>query len=62
MTLMTERKQKIGISLRIVEAPNYEEERDALRHDWTSLLEELGFVSVNIRLFLKKSEFHFPFN
>ena len=26
MTLMTEPKQKIGISLRIVEAPNYEED------------------------------------
>ena len=53
MTLMTERKQKIGISLRIVEAPNYEEERDALSHDWTSLLEELGFVSVHIPNTLK---------
>ena len=53
MTLMTEPKQRIGISLRIVEAPNYEEERDALSHDWTSLLEELGFVSVHIPNTLK---------
>ena len=56
MTLMTERKQKIGISLRIVEALNYEEERDALSHDWTSLLEELGFVSVHIPNTLKNLE------
>ena len=53
MRLMTEHKQKIGISLRIVEAPNYEEERDALSHDWTSLLEELGFISVHIPNTLK---------
>ena len=53
MTLMTKPKQRIGISLRIVEAPNYEEERDALSHDWTSLLEELGFVSVHIPNTLK---------
>ena len=56
MTLMTKPKQRIGISLRIVEAPNYEEERDALSHDWTSLLEELGFVSVHIPNTLKNLE------
>ena len=53
MTVMTNRKQKIGVSLRIVNAQNYEEERDALSHDWTSLLEDLGFISVHIPNTLK---------
>ena len=53
MTVMTNRKQKIGVSLRIVNAQNYDEERDALSHDWTSLLEDLGFISVHIPNTLK---------
>ena len=56
MTVMTNRKQKIGVSLRIVNAQNYEEERDALSHDWTSLLEDLGFISVHIPNTLKNLE------
>ena len=53
MISMTSNKPKIGVSLRIVKAPNYEEERDALSHDWTSILEELGFISVHIPNTLK---------
>ena len=41
-------KPKIGISLRVVQAPNYDEKRDALSQDWSSLLEELGFIPVFI--------------
>ena len=41
-------KPKIGISLRVVEAPNYDEKRDALSHDWPKLLEKLGFNPVYI--------------
>lgn len=41
-------KPKIGISLRIVDAPNYDEKRDALSHDWPTLLEKLGFHPIYI--------------
>ena len=34
-------KQKIGISLRVVDALNYVEKRDALSHDWPKLFDEL---------------------
>ena len=53
MTIMVDRKQKIGISLRIVKASNYDEKRDALSHDWISFLEELGFIPVHIPNTLK---------
>ena len=54
MTAMDDNnKQKIGISLRIVNASNYVEQRDALSHDWTSVLEELGFIPVYIPNTLK---------
>lgn len=36
-------KPRIAISLRIVNAVNYEEKRDALSHDWPVFLEKLGF-------------------
>ena len=36
-------KPKIAISLRIVNAANYDEKRDALSHDWPVFLEKLGF-------------------
>ena len=36
-------KPKIAISLRIVNAANYDEKRDALSHDWPTFLEKLGF-------------------
>ena len=58
--MMTD-KPKIGISLRVVQAPNYDETRDALSQDWPSLLEELGFIPVfipntlgNLESFLKE--------
>jgi len=41
-------KPKIGISLRIVDALNYDEKRDALSHDWPKLLEKLGFHAIYI--------------
>ena len=46
-------KPKIGISLRVVEAPNYDEKRDALSHDWPPLLEKLGFNPIYIPNTLK---------
>ena len=41
-------KTKIGISLRIVEAPNYKEKRDALSHDWVNFLEPLDMIPILI--------------
>ena len=46
-------KPKIGISLRVVNAPNYDEKRDALSHDWPTLLEKLGFNPIYIPNTLK---------
>jgi len=50
---------KIGISLRVVSATNYLENRDALSHDWTNFLEKIGVIPIlipnnfsNIQLFL----------
>ena len=55
--------RKIGISLRIVKAENYDEQRDALSHDWVLLLENLGFHPIlipnslsDLELFLKDLE------
>ncbi len=42
------KKTKIGISLRVVTAINYDEKRDALSQDWPKLLEKLGFIPVYI--------------
>lgn len=42
------KKFKVGISLRIVNAENYDETRDALSHDWILLLEELDLIPVQI--------------
>ena len=42
------KKPKIGISLRVVTAINYDEKRDALSQDWPKLLEKLGFVPIYI--------------
>ena len=39
---------KIGISMRIMNETTYIESRDALSHDWSSLLEELEFIPVFI--------------
>jgi len=44
---------KIGISLRIVNAENYDEKRDALSHEWASFLEKLGIVPILIPNSLK---------
>lgn len=41
-------KSKIGISLRIVKAPNYNENRDSLSHDWILFFEKLNFIPVFI--------------
>ena len=45
---ITPKYPKIGISLRIVEAENYDETRDALSHDWITLLEELNLIPIHI--------------
>ncbi len=41
-------KIKIGISLRIVKASNYDEYRDALSHDWTLFFKKLNFIPILI--------------
>jgi N5-(cytidine 5'-diphosphoramidyl)-L-glutamine hydrolase len=41
-------KNKIGISLRVVKASNYDENRDALSHDWAQFLEKLNLVPILI--------------
>ena len=41
-------RKKIGITSRIVNAPNYNEERDALSHDWTIFLESLNLIPILI--------------
>jgi len=41
-------KSKIGISLRVVQASNYDEKRDALSHDWPQFLEKLDLIPVLI--------------
>ena len=41
-------KNKIGISLRIVQAPNYDEKRDAISHDWPHFLEKLDLIPILI--------------
>ena len=43
---ITPKYPKIGISLRIVEAENYDETRDALSYDWITLLEELNLMKL----------------
>jgi putative glutamine amidotransferase len=39
---------KIGVSMRIVKAPNYNEKRDAISHDWSSILEKLEILPIFI--------------
>ena len=55
------KSKKIGISLRIVEASNYKEKRDALSHDWIKFLEPLDIIPIlipnnlkNVNLFLEE--------
>lgn len=40
--------KKIGISLRITNAINYDESRDSISHDWPQFLVDLGFYPVLI--------------
>jgi len=41
-------RKKIGITLRIVEAQNYDEIRDAISHDWVTFLEQIDFMPILI--------------
>lgn len=45
---MTSSKTKIGITLRIVNAENYSEKRDALSHDWPEFFEKMDFYPIYI--------------
>jgi len=42
------KKFKIGISLRVMKAPNYDEKRDALSHDWILFFEKLNVIPILI--------------
>ena len=46
-------KEKIGISLRVVDALNYVEKRDALSHDWPKLFDELELIPIFMPNILK---------
>ncbi len=50
-------RKKIGISLRVVEAQNYAEKRDALSHDWSKLFENLDLLPILIPNNLENIEF-----
>jgi len=57
---MTPSKIKVGISLRVVDANNYNEKRDALSQEWAIFLENLEVLPVfipnrlsNVKLFLE---------
>jgi len=54
---MITEKIKIGISLRISDAPNYSEKRDALSHDWPRFFEKLNFIPIFIPNTLTNTEF-----
>lgn len=41
-------KERIGITLRMVESRGYYEPRDAISHDWISFLEKIGYLPVMI--------------
>ena len=45
---MNNLKMKIGISLRITNAINYEEKRDSLSHDWAEFLESVNIIPILI--------------
>lgn len=45
---MNEKKLKIGISLRIVNADNYDESRDALSQDWPKFFQKMGLLPIFI--------------
>ena len=52
---MNNSKIRLGISLRIVEEINYEEKRDALSHDWLTLIENLEGPFIEDDLFIATS-------
>ena len=45
---MNDKKLKIGISLRVVNAEHYEEKRDALSQEWPQFFEKLGMIPIFI--------------
>jgi len=56
--------KKIGITLRVVKAPNYDETRDALSHDWVPFLEQIQCIPIfipnnltDVNSFLKDENF-----
>ena len=53
---MEKKRLKIGISLRIVSAENYDEKRDALSKDWPQFFEKLNMTLVLIPNFLTNLE------
>ena len=60
---MNNSKIRLGISLRIVEETNYDEKRDALSHDWLTLIENLNAFPILIPNNLKNlNEFLFTSN
>ena len=42
------KKLRIGVSTRIIHSENYIDDRDALSHDWTSLLEKINILPILI--------------
>ena len=55
--------KKIGISLRVIKDPNYDEKRDAISHDWPRFFEKLNLIPIfipnmlsNVGLFLNQLE------
>ncbi len=42
------KKTRVGISLRIMKEPNYDESRDALSHDWAQFLEKINLIPILI--------------
>ena len=58
--MLSSSKIRIGITLRVVKANNYDEKRDALSQEWTSFLEKLDAYPIfipntltNVESFLK---------
>lgn len=59
---MNSSKFKIGISLRVTEAHEYQEKRDSISHDWSRFLEKIGAIPIlipnttNVKVFLDNLE------
>jgi N5-(cytidine 5'-diphosphoramidyl)-L-glutamine hydrolase len=43
---MNDKPLKIAISFRITNAPNYDEIRDSISHDWSLLLKKIGIIPI----------------